>query len=478
MKMKAASKILFFISILLQGGFAFSQVLNDYRSVVTGNWNALATWQSYNGVAWVAATVLPTAAVAQTITIQSPNIVTITAAVSVDQVVINSGATLQTSAAIVLTIAAGAGDDLTVNGTFIDASSGSIVWSAGTTWLMGAAGTLIKTTISAATGWQGNYSGGIATIPATANWIIRRNTAVNPVITTIGAYYPNLTIENNVAGIWTTATTSTFQGTTGFPTIKGNFDIGGSGTSTVDFLNGHTFATPSLVQGNTIIRAGNILRNYGTGLEMQGDLTVSGTVNYAAGAGTRKIIFSGGNAQSISGAGTLNIRDMTMSKSANSLTLNRAITIDNVLTMTTGIINSSSPTNFPTINTAGTVAGANNASFVNGPVRYIGTAAFTFPVGKGSDYQPLGYGATGGGGVFWTENFNPAGIWTTTNTGANSASANTWYIRVVRKTVCQLVLAVRVVLLEIHYTLVQLLLVILGLRMMRHKQLTKEQSHQ
>ncbi len=37
-------------------------VLNDYRTIATGNWSAASvatTWQRYNGSAWVAATVAP-----------------------------------------------------------------------------------------------------------------------------------------------------------------------------------------------------------------------------------------------------------------------------------------------------------------------------------------------------------------------------------------------------------------------------------
>lgn len=426
--MKSAKNILVFISILLQSGFLFSQAVGDYRSLLTGTWGTRTNWERFDGVSWVVPTMAQGAptSTAGVVTVLSPHVMTISAAVSIDQVTINSGATVQTSGAIILTIANGAGDDLIVNGTFLEGATSPITWSAGTTWQMGASGTYIKTTATAVGGWQTNYAGGISTIPSTANWIIRKIGGTNPVLNTIGAYYPNLTFEYTVAGTWTTATTSTFQGAGGFPTIKGNFDIGGSGIGTVNFLNQHTNATATLVQGNTIIRTGNTLSNYGTGIEVQGDITVDGTLQYDA-ADARRLVFSGGNAQSFSGAGTVNIFAMTMSKSANSLTLNRAITVDNVLTMTSGIINSTAA-NLLTVNTSGTVTGANNSSFVNGPVRYIGTAAFTFPVGKGSDYQPLGYGASAGGGVFWTETFDGVnGAWVSTNTGGNGASANFWY---------------------------------------------------
>lgn len=59
------------------GVTATAQVTGDYRSVATGNWSAIATWQYYNGSAWVAATKYPGQVSGdQTVTIQSPNVVT------------------------------------------------------------------------------------------------------------------------------------------------------------------------------------------------------------------------------------------------------------------------------------------------------------------------------------------------------------------------------------------------------------------
>jgi hypothetical protein len=448
----AMTKKKFFISLFLISSclISFAQVLNDYRSVASGNWNAIGTWESYNGTTWAAATVAPTAT-ANIVSVQSTHTVTITANVSIDQVIVDVGGTLTSSGASPTTIANGTGVDLTINGTFIDnyaAATNVITWSANATWAYGAGGTLIKTTASSSNNWQSSYSGGASAMPSTANWIIRRNSAVAITLSTTtpasGSVYPNLTIENNVAGLWTTAAGSSFPttATSAYPTIKGNLDIGGTGTSTVDFLNGqaYTGGNGTLVQGNVTVRTGSAIRNYGNGLEIQGDLTCSGTIYYSAGTGTRNIVFSGANAQSVSGAGTLNIYNMRINKTSGALTLNRAITVDNILTFTSGIINSTS-TNLLTINTAGSVTGASNTSFVSGPVRYIGSSAFTFPVGKGSDYQALGISATTGGGTFWTEAFSngctagcaatayagPNGSWTQTNSSTGSAP-NNWFI--------------------------------------------------
>jgi len=362
-----------------------------YRSIASGSWTSASTWEtSPDNVTWYSACATPTNT-ASTITIRSPHTVTIPSNVTADQIVINSGGTLQTSGGAVLTVSNTSGIQIQIDGTFIDGSSANISFGSNAKWAFGSSGTLVKTTSNSSNIWQAAYSGGASTMPSTANWILRKTTTDNPSISTIGAYYPNLTIENNYASQWVTTTSSTFTGNSGYATIRGNFDIGGSGSNTVDFLDDNTYSQPIIVNGNTIIRSGNILRNYGTGYELRGNLTCDGTISYDA-SDTRTLNFAGSVAQGISGSGTLGIYNMTINKSSNDLTLNRAITVDNLLTFTSGRIFSTS-TNLLTINTNGSVASASNSSFTSGPVRYVGLSAFTFPVGKSTSYQPLSISA-------------------------------------------------------------------------------------
>jgi len=105
-----------FTAILFMGGTAMGQATGDFRSAATGNWNAIATWERFNGATWVAAAAFPTNADGA-ITIRNLHIVTITAAVSIDQTTIDLGGQITVNAAQTLTIAAGAGTDITVNGT-------------------------------------------------------------------------------------------------------------------------------------------------------------------------------------------------------------------------------------------------------------------------------------------------------------------------------------------------------------------------
>lgn len=86
---------------------------DHFRSVATGNWNSLATWESSpDNTTWVAATSLPTST-ANTITIRNGHVVTITASASADQLTIQNGATLTFSAGT-FTIDNGTADDIVI----------------------------------------------------------------------------------------------------------------------------------------------------------------------------------------------------------------------------------------------------------------------------------------------------------------------------------------------------------------------------
>jgi hypothetical protein len=419
---------------LFFGSNLFAQAVGDYRSFASGTWATLANWERWNGAAWINPAPSAPTSTDGVITIQSGHTIQITANVSIDQVIINTGGTINWTAGT-CTFVNGTGVDLQIDGTFWDnrgATTPSITFTA-STWQMGANGTLIRSAGNSSNNWQAAYQGGIATIPSTSNWILRKTTGQNPVLSSTtpasGSVYPNLTLENNTSTAWSTAS---FSGTTAGQTIKGNLDIGGSGTGSgvITMPNTNTFATKTIISGNMTIRSTHIYQNNGTGIDLAGNLTVNGTISYSGGAGLSNLTMSGGNAQTISGTGTLGIYSFNLNKSANNVTLNRAITIDNLFTLTSGLMISTAA-NLPTLNTNASVTGTSNASFVSGPIRYIGNAALTFPVGKGIDYQPLGISASAaGGGPFYTENFNSGGVGWTLNvvTGAEGADPNFFVI--------------------------------------------------
>lgn len=89
----------------------------EYRSKTTGNWNATSTWEKNTNGSWVDATTTPTSS-DWTITILNGHTVTVTANVTVDQVIIQSGGILVLSGGT-LTINNGSdANDFVIQGTY------------------------------------------------------------------------------------------------------------------------------------------------------------------------------------------------------------------------------------------------------------------------------------------------------------------------------------------------------------------------
>ena len=107
----------------LVGQVGFGQALDDYRAVANGNWNANATWERHNGTTWQAVTGTAPLTIPNSgdgaINIQNGFTVTVSAAVTADQLTIEAGGQITINASQTLTIANGTGIDLTVNGTLV-----------------------------------------------------------------------------------------------------------------------------------------------------------------------------------------------------------------------------------------------------------------------------------------------------------------------------------------------------------------------
>ncbi|MBK8832296.1 MAG: hypothetical protein IPN60_15850 [Saprospiraceae bacterium] len=129
-----------------------------FRSIVTGNWNDPGTWES-SPVSDFSSGIINPATLAPDdlssgITIWNTHNVTVTMPVTADQIVVDAGSTLtQTNN---LTLANGAGDDLTVNGTMdwqggILSGSGLAKINGTLTWGSGELAADLVTTASAVT---------------------------------------------------------------------------------------------------------------------------------------------------------------------------------------------------------------------------------------------------------------------------------------------------------------------------------------
>jgi hypothetical protein len=108
-----------------------------YRSITSGNWADLGTWQTYDGTSWAAAIAAPSAA-SGLIIIQSPNTVTVGAGVTVDQVYVQSGGQITVSSGATLTNGNASLPGLEIYGTVDVAAGGTLTTTAGTTAVYGA----------------------------------------------------------------------------------------------------------------------------------------------------------------------------------------------------------------------------------------------------------------------------------------------------------------------------------------------------
>ncbi|WP_017729780.1 Ig-like domain-containing protein [Nafulsella turpanensis] len=95
---------------------AFSQTAGDFRSAASGNWNDPATWQTFNGTSWVAASNYPTSTDGYIILVGG-NTVTIPSAVSIkaDQVLVQEKAQLLIAKDATLDLVNGLGTELDIS---------------------------------------------------------------------------------------------------------------------------------------------------------------------------------------------------------------------------------------------------------------------------------------------------------------------------------------------------------------------------
>ena len=332
-----------------------------YRNKTNGNWTNPAIWEMSNSStdwsAAVAACNYPTSTNSSGVIIEQPYSVVQDIDVAIDYLEIKSGGRLITNTLSQLTVSDSVvGPDFIVNGFWEYHSDGvnSFQFSDTITtgrWQLGAAGTIIKTNGASSSILRDKYEGGMAAIPATANWIIRYlGTDVS--FTSVNTYYPNLIIESN-SSLWSplsTATSSRFTGNS-FVTVKGNMDVGGTGSGTVVVFNETANAQPFLINGNLTVRNGNTFTNAGnsngTGVEVKGNLIIDGTGTLTTNAGNGVLKITGATAQNISGAGILNVRKLFISNTAalgQNVTLLKDISVPDTVQIIQGFVDAGTTT--------------------------------------------------------------------------------------------------------------------------------------
>ncbi len=175
-------------------------------------------------------------------------------------------------------------------------------------------------------------------------------------------------------------------------------------SSTADDFNGNV--TYQCNSGSLMYPSYNAASTYAGNISMDLDQNTSfGTVN-----GT--IIFDGNAAQTVNdlgSTGAVSFRRIRFNKSADTVTLNTPIQVTVSSIFTSGVLKTDN-TNYLEMTDNSSVSGANNTSFVRGPVLKIGNDAFTFPVGD-SLYRPISISAPSSTGAQYMATYfydNPA----------------------------------------------------------------------
>ncbi|HXI72366.1 MAG TPA: fibronectin type III domain-containing protein [Verrucomicrobiae bacterium] len=296
-------------------GTSGSIVINpapQYRSKQNGNWGDFTTWQVNSGSGFVDATIgqTPDSSSADTIEIRSPHVVTVAAPVTVDQVTVDVGAQITTTA--VLTVTNGTGTDLDVFGTLNSSASlfltnsPAIVFETGGKYQHNftTAGTIPKATWNIGSTCEidnqtsGNTPGGLAQVFYNFTW----NCPSQGANISMGG---GLT---NVSGDLTILSTGTKEfrfgaGTSPTITIGGNWLVQG-GTNVTSTGAG----SPTInLAGNLVVSGGGLNLGSGAGtttINAANNVSVTGG-SLTLGTGTGNFNFAKAGTQTFTGGGTI-----------------------------------------------------------------------------------------------------------------------------------------------------------------------------
>lgn len=274
-----------------------------YRTVNSGNWTSAAVWQTNNGSAWVSAVSPPSNAAVGEITIRNGHTITITAALAVDQVTVESGAQITVNSGQTFTIEDGTGTDLDVAGTIQNAGTLTLATGATATFQAGAV-------------YQHSQNGGV--IP-TANW----NVASTCLVTGTTSTAPTGADQNFGNFVWNCPAQGANNVSVSLSSIQGTLSIQASGTGQFQLDNGTTTAggfslsggslriasgTPRtlVIDGNVSISAGTLVMSSGSAtgnLSVTGDFTHTGGTVTETSTGAGLINFAGTNPQAYTSGG-------------------------------------------------------------------------------------------------------------------------------------------------------------------------------
>lgn len=381
-----------------------AQTSGDYRSAATGNWNNIATWESYDGTAWQPAETIP-AVTDGTVTIRSPHTVTISSGVTADQITIDAGGTLSDLALLILEN--GIETDLICNGTFLLTNTlngdGSVQINGIMTWTAGTLGTTLTTTTSGIINMSTSnpktlnntitnagtitWSGGIFNLnnsftnTGTFNWSGGNFSFNNGTMRNSGTLNNSYdgTI-NNTNGTNIFINSGTFSKTDGTGSTSLDVPFTNSGTLAVNsgtITNGNTFdntGTISISEGSTFLNSSGLNLNAGTVLNGTGTLNMAALENINLSLTIPAAFSLNKTFGNVNGSGIVTVNG-TMNWTGGSLNSPFDIAAEGVLNMSTVVskyLNS-------TLSNAGTITWSDgDFNFSNGTFSNSGTLNNSF----------------------------------------------------------------------------------------------------
>jgi hypothetical protein len=426
----------FFIIEMIFMPTLYGQSTGDYQSAASGNWGDLATWQTWNGSAWVAATSIPDSTSSALVTVLSPHNVTVAATIGVRNVLVNAGASVTVSGGTVILYIALEGMTvngiLTLSGNVPTAAPFSITKTTGTliignggvvnynqsgastsdkgalptaTWQTGSTLNVNSTGGIAATGWNAGGGQNFYNI----NWNCLLMTG------SFGWGFTASTVGGTVSILNTnTGRLQFFGGSSGTLNIMGNFIVSGASGATINGSStGGTFDTINVYGKVNVNTTGNFSVSRGsqggTGksiFNFYGDSVkiIAGAMNNSTTlADGAKFIFKKNGTQfftltptAVTGnalpievdAGSTVV--LTSPVNVTTLYLNGGVIVSSTVNpLIMGWWSGSSLIN----GTVSSTAPGSATSYVSGPMSFLNATAGltikTYPIGKGGIYRPL-----------------------------------------------------------------------------------------
>ncbi len=148
----------------------------------------------------------------------------------------------------------------------------------------------------------------------------------------------------------------------------------------------------SAISYTQVRNSGNLRMHSGSQVGLFGNFTNDGTFDSNSG----QLTISGSNPQLFDGTNSIQVQDVLINKSADSLRLTNELQVTGNLSFIKGQIHTNlidSLTDYVHFLSGASFSGVSDSSFVNGVVRKTGSSSFVFPVGNMGRYRPVSMGA-------------------------------------------------------------------------------------